>query len=788
LFDWLNGRFNGDLFPGKGDTPADRAVGWALEKRVVTKQHLALLAEFIRGDIAMPAGQRCLWPQYSFDIIPLEFISSIYETFVRDRAAAEGIFYTPPYLVDFILDRVLPWDGDGWDLTILDPACGSGVFLVKAFQRLVHRWKRANPDQPLRAETLRSLLERNLFGVDKDPHAVRVACFSLYLAMCDEIDPRYYWNQIKFPSMRGRRLIASDFFAEDRAGFQTVGASRRYDLVVGNAPWGEKLLTRAARRWANDPAHQWPIVNKGIGTLFLSKAATLVRHEGRVAMVQSATSLLFNRHAARFRQKFFSTFHVDEIVNLSALRFKVFKRNHRSVRQSVAPACVVMFRPKPPSPEGRITYISPKRLERRDNDFTISIEPQDRRTMTADEAAGAPFVWTALMWGGNRDRAFLMKLRSYPSLAAPGPGYDISYRQGINYGDRTTARPELRGRRILDEPTFPAGSFLHLDVDALETIHDIRTHSRDSTDFAAFDLPQLIIKQSWQKVVSRFQARLAGSARNKGVVCNQSYVTVHVPQAQATLLDAACLSVNSKLASYFLLLTSGPVASYRPKADIPDLLAIPLPPLRSGILDGLTSLSDVDDRVSEAFGLKDAERVLIDDVFQFTLPDFRGGEGSPGRRRTARAQHGRQEPDLIAYCEYFIRVLKAGFGRDKAVAATIFHDADRQMPFRLVAFELGRTSGKPITVEPLAAPDLLNEFQRLDLQWRHTTPHGGGLYQQRIARIYESRLGIPTVFILKPDFVRYWTRSAGLNDADEVALDLFRWNQAAVNDAGAVRR
>jgi hypothetical protein len=152
-----------------------------------------------------------------------------------------------------------------------------------------------------------------------------------------------------------------------------------------------------------------------------------------------------------------------------------------------------------------------------------------------------------------------------------------------------------------------------------------------------------------------------------------------------------------------------------------------------------------------------------------------------------RTQHRRLEPELTTYCEYFIRVLKAGFGRDKAVAATIFHDADRQLPFRLVAFELGLTSGKPITVESLAAPDLLNEIQRLDHQWRRTMPDGGGLYLQRIARIYESRSGMPTVFILKPDFVRYWTRSAGLNDADEVALDLFRWRQSVSEGAVAQR-
>ena len=76
----------------------------------------------------MPSGQGCLWPIYSFDVIPLEFISSIYETFVTERAARDGIFYTPPHLVDFVLDQVLPWRGTDWNLKILDPACGSGCF------------------------------------------------------------------------------------------------------------------------------------------------------------------------------------------------------------------------------------------------------------------------------------------------------------------------------------------------------------------------------------------------------------------------------------------------------------------------------------------------------------------------------------------------------------------------------------------------------------------------------------------------------------------------------------
>ena len=62
----------------------------------MTPEHLALLSAFISGDVEMPDNQLCLWPQYAFDVIPLEFISTIYETFVGDDAASDGVYYTPP--------------------------------------------------------------------------------------------------------------------------------------------------------------------------------------------------------------------------------------------------------------------------------------------------------------------------------------------------------------------------------------------------------------------------------------------------------------------------------------------------------------------------------------------------------------------------------------------------------------------------------------------------------------------------------------------------------------------
>ena len=78
------------------------------------------------------------------------------------------------------------------------------------------------------------------------------------------------------------------------------------------------------------------------------------------------------------------------------------------------------------------------------------------------------------------------------------------------------------------------------------------------------------------------------------------------------------------------------------------------------------------------------------------------------------------------------------------------------------------------------AISLLQELEMLNKTWLgQKKTKGGSIYSQRIVRIYDSSNGTPTIFILKPDAYRYWTRSMGLHDADEVAADLARWNAEA---------
>ncbi|MDD5366111.1 MAG: N-6 DNA methylase [Gallionellaceae bacterium] len=777
IFEWLNERFNGDLFPGKGDTPQARAKGWAEEKRIVNRKHLSLLADFIRGNVDMPSGQHCLWPQYSFDVIPLEFISSIYETFVDERAAEGGVFYTPPHLVDFVLDKVLPWDGSDWDLKVLDPSCGSGIFLVKVFQRLVHRWRLANPGQTVRAELLRRLLERNLIGVDIDPHAVRVACFSLYLAMCDEIEPRHYWTQVVFPSMRDRRLLCSDFFAEQVPGINTQTNAKGYDLVVGNAPWGEDLVTTEAKAWAAADGRNWTVANKDIGGLFLAKAAQLLKPTGRVAMIQSASAFLFNTSpkACGFRKQLFQTHRVEEVINLAALRFDVFKRKSHTTKTSVSPSCIVVLSPGKPAWNDRISYVSPKRLKPLTDEFTIVVEPQDCRTLYVHEALNDPTIWTVLMWGSNRDRALLKRLIRYPTISNPGESIEVLTRQGFIYGDRKRTQPELEGRPLFDQTTFPQGSLMHLDTDGLPPVRHIRLHSKDSTSFAAFEWPQLILKKGLQRGHARFQARMARSKTQAAAVFNDNYVSIHGP---STFLEAACLTVNSLLAVYFLKLTSGRVAAYRPAALTNELLGIPISyPLPPQTKEA-TSYEDIDAIVYRAFALKDAEQVLVEDLCDLALADLRELKGQSKAKGHLVKETAPSDAALEDYCTYFMRVLKAGFGTDKTVSATIFHTEDaKALPYQMVSIELGRPSARPVDRQRMTTSSLLAELERLDLGGGTATGYRLGIYTQRVVRLYDASSGIPTIIIIKPNVNRYWTRSAGLNDADEASLDLFRMQQ-----------
>jgi hypothetical protein len=815
LFRWLDERFNGDLFPGKAaDSPDALESAWREEKLAVKPEHLTLLAEFVRGDLEVSDGQLNLWPQYAFDTIPLEFISSIYEEFLtEEERGTDKAYYTPGFLVDYVLDAVLPWQSNEWNLRILDPCCGSGIFLVKAFQRLIHRWKLAHPGKSPLVRDLRPILEKNLVGIDKNPEAVRVACFSLYLAMADAIEPKHYVSRDGpklFPRLRGTRLLHADFFDEAVAGIGTHTDAGSYDLVLGNAPWGDgsikadpleeqerkiyadthfsikpiKTTTTRAQIWAR--ATDWPIGNNDIGPLFLPKAAALLRDTGRVAMINTASLLSWrDGKAVALRKKLFTTFSFEEITNLSAIRRDLFS-------DAIGPACVVVFGKKPPTESQTLGYFIPKprrrgtRSKTRQVETFFLIEPSDAFTVSHHQAiADDPWVWSALAVGGTRHLAMIRRLKALPTLAKLEAEGIVDTRKGVINGDQKKKFPEHKDKPILADPAFPEGTFLKLNAARLSPWSNPVATSGDSTDFSAFKAPQLIVKLSYDADYGRIRAALVGDRKGIAeVICQQGYVSCHDRSEGAKHIQNACILFNSKLAVWFSALTSGRFPFYNSNITTREIIQLPLPEHPNSIdLSDIPDFETVDTIARELLALNEAEWALVEDFVEFTLPDFLRKTPGPARQPTSRLKSSEEdESDLRSFSETFIRVLEATFGKARSVRATIFTEGEnRRLPVRVVTFTLGAEGGdEQVCLENISSDGLLDTLHEFHSRQLVACGRDGsrntGIAFQRVGYLFHTGRDGTSVnlSIIKPDERRYWTRTMAMRDADELAASISR--------------
>ena len=99
--------------------------------------------------------QPSMFNVYDFEIIPVELISNIYESFLGNTAFSNGkmitelskqkevkAYYTPPFLVDYVLSQTIQPFIEKQEETsckVLDPSCGSGIFLVESLRRIIDK-------------------------------------------------------------------------------------------------------------------------------------------------------------------------------------------------------------------------------------------------------------------------------------------------------------------------------------------------------------------------------------------------------------------------------------------------------------------------------------------------------------------------------------------------------------------------------------------------------------------------------------------------------------------------
>lgn len=206
LVKYLKARFNGNLFE----------IDEQKEKNEITQESLAMLHDFLTAREEMKTGQLCLFPYYDFNIIPIELISNIYEILLgKEKQNKDKAFYTPEYLVDYIVNRTVGrYLINENECKVLDPSCGSGIFLVKSLQKILERNAETNGFLQDK-DKINTLIKENVYGVDYNEEAVDVTVFSLYVTLFDYQDPKSL-EDFRLPLLKNENILCGDFFDEDK--------------------------------------------------------------------------------------------------------------------------------------------------------------------------------------------------------------------------------------------------------------------------------------------------------------------------------------------------------------------------------------------------------------------------------------------------------------------------------------------------------------------------------------------------------------------------------------------
>lgn len=411
LFLQLTEDFNGDVFS------EDRTYDF------VQQEHLTLIQRFLWADMANQ-GKLFLWA-YQFDVIPLELISSIYEEFYHNENKANatddknGTHYTPPVLVEFMLSRTLTTKLLKDNPRVLDSACGSGIFLVEAFRRIV-RYKKIFEGYKPEFNSLKAILAEQIRGIEINPEAARVTAFSLYISLLDFLDPphiRYYldkeggklpyllYAQQKSENHLNIILSANAFWVENLfdqdTGLHDFQPST-VDVIVGNPPWGSASKSDAedkkAIQWCK--TNGFAISDNEWSQMFICRSIKFLKPGGTAGLLVSSGTLLKSSDTSiDFKRNWVSKTSLLEIFNFVLARQVFFDK-------AISPFLGVVFQNNLPNIQHKIKYWTFRRTRVVERNKVVVLDKTDFKVIPQSDAQ-VPEIWKICQFGNGQDVALM---------------------------------------------------------------------------------------------------------------------------------------------------------------------------------------------------------------------------------------------------------------------------------------------------------------------------------------------------------------------------------------------
>ena len=764
LFEWLQTIFNGDLFPVSPE-----------EKNAVDKKHLEVAQSLIGGVEEIATGQQRLWQFYDFKVIPIELISSIYESFIyatdAKSAKANSTHYTPLNLVDLVLSEVFrELDGNA---KVLDLSCGSGVFLVESLRRLVVK-RCGNGEIPTR-QLIRETLYNQIFGVDIEQKAVQIAAFSLYLTALEldyELEQnRQLTHDLKFEKLIGKNLFTSDVFNEE-AEFNKVEvfAQKQFHAIVGNPPWKKSTLNKLAEKYCKRkrPDSGYP---DGYPTAYGTPPdQAFLWRIGDFTNDKTCIGLILHG------QRFFTT----EVLGKKAKESLLMKYKPRAIINLSKVYLDKLF-PNSKAP-AMILIAEGKRSEQRDNFYFVCPESSiDFRKhgiieIGAEHIKKLPVFSTALdsdmlkiaTWGSARDMYLIQKLRIFAEIEQIVTN---SCNNGFKVGNQKYPIPE----EMRDKKWLPSGRISRYQIDSqqLDTLPYQKLESPRNPEI--YKAPLIIISE---KVDSN---GVCAAFSEEDIVYTKSYSGITVPKNLVYLAHYLNGVINSSIASYFIFMTASSWGIERHKVMTQDLVQLPVPEPNEDNERLITQIIEIEGRlcksssksvekdlkkqldkaVFDLYGLNDDERILVEDTTQITIDLYMNREKSAAFRKP-------KASDLEAYTLSFMSVIEPFFDtlKERSIAADIFDIANT--PLQVVKFSILPYPGREQIVQTVQAENLIPVLQSIAKQL--PSKLADRVFTRRNLKVYVSE----NIYIIKPRQLRYWSRSAGLNDANDIISEQFK--------------
>jgi hypothetical protein len=788
----VESRFNGQLFPiAWGSRGAPKADDIQLVARIFSGQ------EDIGGQTNLP------FLAYDFASIPVEFISSIYEQFLHDTSVEDekkgraeedasnpeknGAHYTPEPLADYLAAEMNSIRKLKQGMKVLDPCCGSGIFLVIAYRRMVELECNRKRYKPLTANKLREILVSCIYGIERNKTAAQISIFSLVLTLLNYVNPPELHRHVKFkfPTLsRGNIYVGKDFFDDKNAFWEKINDATkpfRFDWIIGNPPWVEADIEDEKenyfKKWYLANQKKYKLARNRTGESFACHAMDCLAQNGVAGLILPAKTLT-NDQLADWRKSFFGTFSVRRLSNLSNLKPIIFS----SVKHPV----ITLIYTHKTSEADKILHLGPflanqkvnavSNGRRKGNQQAWSIgfgESEIKWVPTREAATGDAMTWKLALWGTPRDVLAIRQLRQFfPTTLGnlvTKHRWDIALGVQLRKNGGTKKDPNeyersIEGIRVFDHKSFVKNKgSLRIPSDCLHE-NNVGCFIRERGGRNGLKIisgPRLFLWQDFAAYI------------NQDAIIKHSKVAIG--QGSENEMKAIAAIWNSHFVSYLLFfhLSSEWGFGYN-LIDVKDAWKMPFPELTQGIENDLVSAWNraeimeskgssfeeirtyFDSQASAIFGIPEPITLVVQEFFKIRY-QLNNGVNPPALQKIpdkaylkSYAIRLRDSLDnyLAGAAHHKLRVIYS----DKGIAVSISLRPQSKSPFTVDIFPVSATE-LPILSKLLEAAE--SKFS----QWA---------YVRKNMFIHDG----DTLHLLKPAHLLEWTQTQALLDSSEIIAEI----------------